>query len=217
MTRQEVEVDLLAELPAFASYLMTREADLQKATLIIKNEARNALIYEAKTSIDVLVDNLRTGELSALYESKSQREVIGIYGQKRMDTAIEFNKLVDGWVNDIAKNLREGSCRTVKTTINNVVVELLEHKTWVTRDQLMVVFEHCIGGMPETPNKFTSMLKHKGIHLTPRRINKDKTTALEVVWRTTLTWLREVTGSKPNMKVVSNVNEKTNQEIQQQG
>ena len=216
MTRNEVEVDLLAELPAFTSYLMTREANLQKATLIIKNDARKALIYEAKTSIDVLVDNLRNGELSALYESKSQQEVIGIYGQRRMDTAIEFNKLVDGWVKDIAKNVREGSCRITKTTINDVIVDVVDHKTFVTRDQLMVVFEHCIGGMPETPNKFTSMLKHKGVLLVPRRINKDKTTALEVTWRTTLAWLSDVTGSKPNLKVVNHATEETNKEVQQQ-
>lgn len=217
MTRQEVEVDLLAELPKFTSYLMTREADLQKATLIIKNEARKALIYESQTSIDVLVNNLRTGELSALYESKSQQEVIGIYGQKRMDTAIEFNKLVDNWVLTLTKGLREGTCRAVKTIINDTVVEMVEHKTFVTRDQLMVVFEHCIGGMPETPNKFTSMLKHKGVLLTPRRINKDKTTALEVTWRTTMAWLNDVTGGKHNFKLVKqNGNEEANQEVQQQ-
>ena len=216
MTRTEVEVDLLAELPLFASYLMTRSADMQKATLIIKNKARESLIYEAQTSIDVLLDNLRKGEIAALYESRSQAEVIGIYGQKRMDTAIEYNKIMDGLVNSILTGFNQGTCRTYRLKTNDVDVEMVELTTYVTRDQLMVIFEHCIGGMPETPNKFTSMLKHKGIALTPRRINKDKTTALEVVWKTTLTWLSEVSG-KPQIKLVKQHEKTTHKEVQQSG
>jgi hypothetical protein len=36
----------------------------------------------------------------------------------------------------------------------------------IHRDELLVLFEFAVGGMPTTPNKFTSLLKHHRLHIT---------------------------------------------------
>ena len=47
-------------------------------------------------------------------------------------------------------------------------------RTSIGREELRTLFDYCVGGMPESPNKFTSLLKHHRIHIEKVRIG-DKT------------------------------------------
>ena len=62
----------------------------------------------------------------------------------------------------------------------------------LSRDELLVVFEHCVGNMPKTPNKFTSLLKHRGIKLERMRVQSAVTYGLRVEWKAPRSWLDEV-------------------------
>ena len=41
----------------------------------------------------------------------------------------------------------------------------------ISRDELRVIFDYVVGKIPESPNKFTSMLKHHRIHTTKVRVD----------------------------------------------
>ena len=62
----------------------------------------------------------------------------------------------------------------------------------LSRDELLVVFEHCVGNMPKTPNKFTSLLKHRNIKTERVWINGTAQYGLKVEWKAPRSWLDEV-------------------------
>ena len=53
----------------------------------------------------------------------------------------------------------------------------------VAREELRTLFDYCVGNIPNTPNKFTSMLKHHRIHLEPVWIDGRSVRGMRVVWK----------------------------------
>lgn len=200
LTSQEVEHDILGELPTFISYLMTRTADRQAATRSIDNHARTLMVAENETSIESVVKIIKNGSLDELYDSMTQASTTGVFGAQREAVAIEFNRIVRNIITVMTKSSSSATNRVVNKLVNGKQVVYKEFEQRVRRDELMVIFEHCVGNMPNTPNKFTSMLRHKGIVTERMRIEGAPDNGLIVTWSVPAEWLAAV---KPTNKLTA--------------
>lgn len=52
----------------------------------------------------------------------------------------------------------------------------------LTRDELFILFDHCVGNMPSSPNKFTRLLKHKRITTIRLRTEVGLSYGIHVTW-----------------------------------
>lgn len=131
------------ELQAFNDYLMTYKADRVQATRVIDTEDRRTMIAISETSIDVAVSRLTTGNLEFFID------------QLPSDDAYKRNALKANRVEDYKEVLTH-------------LVDRMDPNTGacnISRDELHILFSYTVGNLPETPNKFTSMLKHHRIHM----------------------------------------------------
>jgi hypothetical protein len=60
-----------------------------------------------------------------------------------------------------------------KATIKDIIdrTDILTGKVNIARDELRTIFDYVVGKIPETPNKFTSLLKHHRVHVKKVWIN----------------------------------------------
>lgn len=158
------DADILAissELPDFYSFLYHYPADRQQARKPIKNEAKAQLASVGRSSIDTVADAILQGDLSFFWDHLPANK----------------NSPLDGFNNIKLLNYR------------TLLVELItKRETKLTRDDLFTLFEWCIGGMPSSPNKFTSLLKHHRIHLTQVWKHARNVRGLSTEWKIDPTW-----------------------------
>jgi hypothetical protein len=69
--------------------------------------------------------------------------------------------------------------------INQATREREPRNSKVTRDELAVIFTHCIGKVPEGTYKFSSFLRHHNIHITPMRVGEEIIRGLRIDWQLT--------------------------------
>jgi len=176
------------ELPFFFDYIMQREANVDRASTIIKNQARHDIIQASRNSIDVLAQALRDGDLTpfvdALPDTKMLIDVAGVNSA----VGVQYSKIV----------LRE------LTNITNVNIAnedgFYRYETRLSRDELFILFEYGVGGMPHSPHKFTKMLAHKHIVLKRMRIDDKVTMGLTLTWVVSRDWIES---HKPDPVAVS--------------
>jgi hypothetical protein len=125
------------ELTDFYCYLATREASIAIARTPLNNAAKQKMILLNQPAIDVAADALLTGDLEYFWD------------QRPHDTAH-----LDGLSRQAAERY---------TALLNTIVET-EPKS-ILREELHVLFEYVLGGMPQRPAKFSSYLKHHKIHI----------------------------------------------------
>ncbi len=58
----------------------------------------------------------------------------------------------------------------------------IEGRERLSRDQLRIIFEHCVGKVPDGVNKFTSFLRHHGIHTKKLRVDGIAEYGIEIKW-----------------------------------
>lgn len=87
-------------------------------------------------------------------------------------------------------------CHAPKSTyqdkvLKNKVDKVITHESEAQlRDELMVVFKHRVGNMPKTPNKFTSMLKHRNVKTERLHIDGKAQYGLRTEWKAPKSWIR---------------------------
>ena len=144
------------ELPAFAYYLQNRVADIALARSILDTEDRREIQRVSLTSIDELANGLTTGDF----------EVIA--------SAMPDERLMN----------ESGVIDPVASAFSHIVKRCaLEKESKLTRDELAVIFEHCIGHTPGGKNKFTSYLRHHGIHTTRMKVDGLAEYGITVTWQ----------------------------------
>lgn len=178
MTDHEIDVLLPKELPAFCNYIMTRKADKELAKKIIDNESRRDVISANRNSLDMVAEALLDGDLEFLYDSMPDTRLLtDLHGA---NTALPhaYSELIKREITQLYlqnKQTREGLCYDGK----------------LSRDELSVIFQYCIGNMPTQPNKFTRLLKHHGIVTKKIWHNNIPVMGLPVVWKVSPTWAAE--------------------------
>lgn len=190
LKQHELDVVLPNELTAFMSYIMTRPADRELAAQVLRNQAHRDLITANKTSIDVTLGQLANGDMMGLWDMRMDLNMAlqltgGTAGFAHLYNDVlkrELHVIWDAYKDD--SKLQVAAKRAPESTF--VVVE-----SRISRDELLVVMEHCVGNMPKTPNKFTSLLKHRGVPTERMRINGAAIYGLRVQWRVPASWLIE--------------------------
>lgn len=149
-----------AELQAFYDYLVNYPLDADRAGTVIHTDDRETLISISESSIDTVAGALIEGDMNFLME------------QLPSSTAYQRNALMNNKVEDFKEVLKHMMERT----------DPLNGKCAISRDELYVITDYVVGGMPQSPNKFTSLLKHHRIHLEVVWINKS-VRGMKVIWK----------------------------------
>jgi Family of unknown function (DUF5906) len=156
----EAEIDQIPkELQSFYDYLANYPVDLAKAGTVIHSEDRDTMISISESSIDTVGNALLDGDFNFFIEQMPTDETY-----KR--NMLQLNKVKD--YTDTLENLMK---RTTPTGACNI-----------TREELRTLFAFTIGNVPESPNKFTSLLKHHRIHLEVVKVDNKAVRGMRVVW-----------------------------------
>ncbi len=70
----------------------------------------------------------------------------------------------------------------------------------ITRDELFVLFNYCVGGLDPAPKRFTNLLRHKRIVTKRMRVENELPYGIEVTWTATKEWCQEHTSNKQPLR-----------------
>ena len=148
------------ELRLFADYLFTRAADKGVARTPMNNPAKQKMVYVGLSSIDVAAKNLLEGNLEFF---KEQEPADHLNTSKAVPNSSR-DILAGAYIN-LLKQIEEGK------------------KPILIREDIHIMLDYIIGNVPNTPYKFSSMLKHHKIFLEPSRIDGKVVRGLKVNWK----------------------------------
>jgi hypothetical protein len=152
--------ELEKELPDFYSFLMNYPADRHRARYPQESEARNVLIDINRTSIDKVSDALLEGNLEFFLDQLLDKSGAASLSNPTVGLKyIPYKDLVTKIVND-------------PTTYEKL-----------TREELNILFEWCVGEIPSNPGKFAALLKHHRIHLSPVWRDGKTYRGIKVIWK----------------------------------
>ena len=160
MTDAEIE-KIGKEVQAFYNYLDEYPANYEQAGQIIESADREILISTSENSIDTVSNAILGGDFHFFIEQMPTDE-----SHKR--SALAMNKV------------------TEFTTVLNAVITRTNPTTGacaISREELRTLFDYCVGNMPTTPNKFTSLLKHHRIHLEAVWVNNKTVRGVKTIWK----------------------------------
>ena len=163
VTPQQIEKDIPNELPALADFLKSYPVDPAKLRTPLKNSARATLISTNRTALDTAIDALNTGDLAFFWDHLPS-----------------------------SKNSAMDNMSAIKLMgFRSLIIELVTSlEPVLTRDDLFVLLDWCVGKIPNSPNKFTSMLKHHRVHLAQIWKNKRNVRGIRVDWKPDPEWLK---------------------------
>lgn len=158
MTDAEVE-KIAKEVQAFYNYLYDYSADFELAGKVIESNDRETLISISENSIDTVGNAVINGDFHFFIDQLPTDE-----SHKR--NAMQMNRVTE-YINALktimARTATNGKCN-------------------LAREELRTLFDYCVGNIPTTPNKFTSLLKHHRIHLAPVWVNNKTVRGIAVQW-----------------------------------
>lgn len=147
------------ELPAFANYLSTRKADFHLAKSVLQTSERAAIQKLSVTSASLLASELLHGRLIALWEAMPDESLMHETGMVNPN-AMAYASLVRRWS--------------------------MEPISKITRDELSVIFRHCVGDdIPDRAHKQAAFLRHHGIEMKRLRFGRQFIAGIEVKWQVT--------------------------------
>lgn len=205
VTQHVLDHVLPKELDTFVNYLMCREIDVDKANTVMHTATRQNVIEASRSSLDELGIYLRKGQLEKLWDSMPDLNLVAELHNNYSATASAYANIVKREVINVHKTCNYTPTGALKTKAPKGT---LYCRSKLTRDELMVVFEHCVGNMPTTPNKFTSLLRHRGINIEPVLVGDKTMRGLYVEWTISEAKLNEIVrelDAKPDLKVVGTI------------
>ncbi len=164
LTATEVDIDIPSELLDFFAFLKAYPADQKRARKPLISAARDTLIDISRTSTDTVCDALLSGNIEFLWD------------QLHTTKNTSLNAL---------QNLKYMPFR-------NLVLQLVDTQDpKLTRDELYIIMEWCVGGMPQSPNKFAALLKHHRIHFVQVWKHNRNVRGIHVNWVVDPVWLAQ--------------------------
>lgn len=157
----DAEVDgIEKELQAFYDYLVNFPADHELAGQIIHTADRDTMISISESSVDTVGSALLDGDFSFFID------------QLPTDNSHVRNALLTNKVKDYEDVLRTLIARTQPGG-----------SCTISREELRTMFDFTVGGMPTSPNKFTSLLKHHRLHMEAVWVNNKTVRGIKTVWK----------------------------------
>ena len=153
------ELDAMpGEIKHFAHFLQHYKVSDKAAHSVLQTEEREAIQQLGMTSIDQLANDLLEGNLGGMLEALPDTQL--------MDSMGVVNPTSAAYINIVKRFAHEPVSR-------------------ITRDELAVLFTHCVGKVPEGAHKFTAFLRHHGITTKVLRVGNETPRGLEVKWKIT--------------------------------
>jgi hypothetical protein len=149
------------ELVDFHGYLMTREADKGIARTPLNNTAKRSMVLLNQPTIDVASDAIRSGRLEFFWDALPQNDIT----------------LLPRWDQEVA----ERYIGLVKSIVQ-------DEPSCILREELQLLLEYTIGGLPKTPAKFSSMLKHHKLDIVPVTRGGKSFRGVPVKWKVKPEW-----------------------------
>jgi hypothetical protein len=163
LTATEIDDTIPTELKAFYDYLMQYPADADKARTPLISAARSTLIDISRTAVDTVADAILAGDLKFLWDHLPAK-------------ASAISPL---------QNIRYQPFRDLMIELVTTQVKQL------SREDLQVIMEWCVGNVPQSPHKFAAFIKHHRIHLT--QVWKGRNVrGITVIWQYNNQWLAQV-------------------------
>lgn len=131
------------ELQTFYDFLVGYPCNESAAQTVIQTEDRNTMIDISETAIDTVSSALLDGSMEFFLD------------QLPTNSKIKTNALESNRIADYKEVLYDLLIRT----------DALTGKVNIQRDELRILYEYTVGKMPESPNKFTSLIKHHRVHV----------------------------------------------------
>lgn len=163
ITDEEV-ASIINELPAFANYLHSREANEQQARTVLITKDRAEIMAASTNSIETTAQAILNGNLEFFWDALPAGDP-GLLGPEQQALFESYQYLV-------RSALKEP-----------------EHK--VTRDELRTLFAYNIGDVPRTPAKFTLFLSHHRITLEPIWRDNKPVRGMTIYWKAPEEWLKQ--------------------------
>lgn len=153
------EIDRIAdELEGFAHMLSKREASFSKARTVLNSADRQAVQRLSVTSVDALASDILNGNFMVLWEARPDPEFAAQNGM--------VDPIGDAYDRLMKRMSVEGTSR-------------------INLDELVLIFQRCIGKVAEGTRRQVAWLEHHGIVLTRMREGNHRVPCIEVTWRMT--------------------------------
>jgi hypothetical protein len=157
ITKKEIE-QIEKELQSFHDYLLYYPADMDRAGSILDTADRATMIDISESSVDTVGNAILEGTFGFLMEQLPNSTTNVNSNVQRFNETEDYKAVLQALLQRTDRN--NGACN-------------------IARDELRVIFGYVVGGMPTTPNKFTSLLKHHRIHMQDVWINSGTTAGKE--------------------------------------
>jgi hypothetical protein len=159
----DAEVQSIAkELQTFYDYLVNFPADYALAGTVLNSSDRDTMISISESSTDTVGSALLEGNFGFFIDQLPTDNT-------HVRNALTNNKVAD--YTEVLKNLM------ARTQPNGDCA--------IGREELRVMFDFAVGGMPSSPNKFTALLKHHRIHMDAVWVNHKTVRGIKVKWQDT--------------------------------
>ena len=158
ITDQEL-TKIEAELQAFHDFLLSYAVNTEFARQVIQSEDRDNMISVSEQAVDQVSGALIEGTFEFFLD------------QLPTDSAHQRNAMQNNRVDEYTNVLKVLMLRTKP-----------DGKCNVAREELRILYDYTVGNMPNSPNKFTSLLKHHRIHTKPVWVDSKTVHGVSVVW-----------------------------------
>lgn len=164
------------ELLSFAEFLAAYKVNRDKANTPLHTEERQNIQNISLTSAEETARTIINGDLGSLWLARTDERLLR----------------ESGVVNAVTQN-----AQAYNVLIDRLIQEaLVDTNGVITRDELLVLFQYNVGGVPTSPNKFTSFLRHKSITTKRLRKNGELVYGMEVKWKLEDWFMEELRGQK---------------------
>lgn len=160
ITNAEVQA-LEDELADFYGYLMNRKADRDLARTPLNNSAKRQMVSVSRTAIDVACEAVMEGNLQFFWDQRPAGSIDSLPAMERKGAEL-YIQLLD---------------RIVKENPPNIL-----------REEIFILLQYTIGGMPTTPYKLTTRLKHHKVHIGPITRDGKPARGIAVKWNINPEW-----------------------------
>lgn len=163
ITLSDKDIDTLStEIQAFHDFLMCYPIDERAAATPLNTADRQQLMAVSENSADTVSSALRDGNFVFFMEQLPTSN----YQSTDPRDAARYDNYKNALVSILDRTQKNGTCA-------------------IARDELLALFQYTVGGMPETPNKFTSYLRHHRIHVTAVWNGTKTVNGMRTVWTDT--------------------------------
>lgn len=164
MTDHEKYELIPLELQAFADHLYSIRVNTEFANAICDTPDRQRVARLAMTSVEVTANAIVNGDFDALWDAMPDEDLLATLGAFNNKSSVATAYAM--FLRNIARGIlaKDEDCEKL------------------SREEVQLIFAHVTGLQTDSPNKFTSFLRHLNIELERLRRGEKRFTGLRVKW-----------------------------------